>query len=117
MDWGSVKEYRAKHCPKCVNLLPIDKTVLRCKCVQGSPCEHAIITMCPEDLGFQECKSCTQMYVEEDMLHLEITETGLVAKKSCLFSFLAGSHKSFVPHTCTCKPAVSEPEELEVVRQ
>ena len=44
MDWGSVKEYRAKHCPKCMNLLPIDKTVLRCKCVQGSPCEHAIDT-------------------------------------------------------------------------
>ncbi|HJK04136.1 MAG TPA: hypothetical protein O0Y09_02695 [Methanocorpusculum sp.] len=72
------------------------------------------ITMCPEDLGFQECKSCTQMYVEEDMLHLEITETGLVAKKSCLFSFLAGSHKSFVPHTCTCTPAVSEPPEPKI---
>lgn len=72
------------------------------------------ITMCPEDLGFQECKSCTQMYVEEDLEHVEIAETRLVAKKSCMFSFLAGSHKSFVPHTCTCKPAVSEPPEPKI---
>lgn len=73
------------------------------------------ITMCPEDLGFPECPGCKEMYVEEDMLHLEITETGLVAKKSCMFSFLAGSHKSFVPHTCTCsKPAVSELPEPKI---
>ncbi|MCZ9312054.1 MAG: hypothetical protein O0V67_01630 [Methanocorpusculum sp.] len=44
MDWATIKEFRTTHCPKCANLLDIDKAVLRCKLVCGTNCEHAIET-------------------------------------------------------------------------
>lgn len=44
MDWAEIKKFRATHCPKCANLLTIDKAVLRCKLVCGTNCEHAIET-------------------------------------------------------------------------
>lgn len=44
MDWADIKQFRTKHCPKCANLLDIDKAVLRCTLVGGTNCEHAIET-------------------------------------------------------------------------